>query len=53
MKGFLFIEPDGYDTDEDLEFWIGKCLEFKPRAKSSKKKYVFKGLSSADSFLFN
>ena len=38
MKGFLFIEPDGYDMDEDLEFWIGKCLEFNPRAKSSKRK---------------
>lgn len=37
MTGYLFIEPEGYDMDEDLEFWIGKCLEFNPRAKSSKK----------------
>ncbi|MCB9050898.1 MAG: TfoX/Sxy family protein [Lewinellaceae bacterium] len=38
MTGYLFIEPEGYDMEEDLEFWIGKCLEFNPRAKSSKKK---------------
>lgn len=38
MTGYLFLEPVGYDTDEDLEFWIDKCLEFNPRAKSSKKK---------------
>ncbi len=38
MKGFLFIEPAGFDHDEDLEFWIQKCLDFNPKAKSSKKK---------------
>ena len=38
MKGYLFIEAEGYDSEADLEFWIDKCLEFNPRAKSSKKK---------------
>ncbi len=38
MKGFLHIEPDAYDLDEDLAFWIGKCLEFNPLAKRSKKR---------------
>ena len=38
MKSYLFIEPEGYDMDEDLEFWITKCLEFNPKAKASKKK---------------
>ena len=38
MKGYLFIEDEGYDSDSDLEFWVNKCLEFNPRAKSSKKK---------------
>ncbi len=28
MKGFLFISPEGFDSDEDLEFWIEKALEF-------------------------
>lgn len=38
MKGFVFIEPEGIDNDCDLEYWIEKCLEFNPKAKSSKKK---------------
>jgi len=38
MKGYLFIEADGYDDDTALEFWIRKCLEFNPLAKASKKK---------------
>lgn len=38
MKGFLMIQPEGYDSEEDLEFWVDKCLEFNPRAKSSKKR---------------
>ena len=38
MKGYLFIEPEGYDTDDDLEFWIDRCLDFNPQAKASKKK---------------
>lgn len=38
MKGYLFIQPEGYEHNKDLEFWIKKCLEFNPRAKSSKRK---------------
>jgi hypothetical protein len=37
MKGFVFVEPDGTDLDTDLEYWIQLCLEFNPRARSSKK----------------
>ena len=28
MRGFLFIEPEGFDSDNDLDFWIDKALEF-------------------------
>jgi hypothetical protein len=28
MRGFLFIDPDGFDADDDLDFWIEKALEF-------------------------
>ena len=28
MRGFLFIDPDGFDKEEDLEFWVLKALEF-------------------------
>ena len=38
MKGFVFVTPDGFDMDEDLEHWIQLCLDFNPLAKSSKKK---------------
>jgi len=38
MKGYLFIEPEGYDTEADLEFWIQKCLDFNPKAKASRNK---------------
>ncbi len=37
MVGYLFVDPDGYDAEADLEFWIVKCLEFNPRAKASKR----------------
>lgn len=38
MKGFVFVEPEGVDQDEELEWWIGLALDFNPRAKSSKRK---------------
>jgi len=38
MKGHAFLHPEGYDMEEDLEFWIGECLQWNPFAKSSKKK---------------
>ena len=28
MRGFLFIDPQGFDAEEDLDFWIEKALEF-------------------------
>ena len=28
MRGFLFIDPDGFDKDKDLDFWVQKALEF-------------------------
>lgn len=37
MRGYVFVSSEGVDFQEDLEFWINKCLEFNPRAKSSKK----------------
>ena len=38
MAGYVFVESEGMDTDEDLEYWIDLCLAFNPEAKSSKKK---------------
>ncbi|MBL4707010.1 MAG: TfoX/Sxy family protein [Flavobacteriales bacterium] len=32
MKGFAFIGPEGYDSDDDLEHWVQLCIEFNPLA---------------------
>jgi TfoX/Sxy family transcriptional regulator of competence genes len=36
MKGYYFIDADGYDFDEDLDNWVERCLDFNPFAKASK-----------------
>ena len=28
MRGFLFIEAEGFDSDNDLDFWIEKAVSF-------------------------
>lgn len=28
MRGFLFIGPEGFDAEDDLDFWIEKALYF-------------------------
>lgn len=38
LKGYVFIEPDGIDMDDDLAYWIQLALDFNPKAKSAKKK---------------
>jgi len=38
MKGFVFVTPDGFDLDKDLEYWLQLCLNFNPLAKRSKKR---------------
>ena len=37
MKGFVFIGPDGFDRDEDLEYWLQLAVKFNPEAKRTKK----------------
>jgi hypothetical protein len=38
MKGYVFVTPDGFDTDINLDYWLDLCLVFNPLAKSSKRK---------------
>lgn len=38
MKSFVFIDPEGIDMDTDLEYWIQLCLDYNPKAKSSKRR---------------
>lgn len=37
MKGFVFVDEEGTDMDDDLDYWIELCLDYNPFAKSSKK----------------
>lgn len=38
MKGYVFVEPEGVDMEDDLNEWVQLCLDFNPKAKPSKKK---------------
>ena len=38
MKGFVYVEPEGIDMDDDLAEWVQLCLDYNPKAKSSRKK---------------
>ena len=38
MRGFVFVNPSGLDTDGELDDWLKLALEFNPKAKASKKR---------------
>jgi len=38
MKGFAFVDPEGFAATKDLEYWVQLSIDFNPLAKSSKKK---------------
>lgn len=38
MKGYIFVTPDGFDNDGDLNYWLDLCLAFNPLAKASKSR---------------
>ncbi|WP_445731514.1 TfoX/Sxy family protein [Mariniflexile sp.] len=38
MKGYIFVTPDGFDSDDHLSYWLDLCLAFNPLAKASKPK---------------
>lgn len=38
MKGYVFIDPEGVDMEEDLAHWVELSLAFNPLAKASKKR---------------
>lgn len=37
MNGYLYVSPESVDMEADLNKWVKRCLEFNPKAKSSKK----------------
>jgi len=38
MKGYVMVDETGVKSKKDFDYWIGLCLEFNKKAKSSKKK---------------
>ncbi|MEL6671089.1 MAG: TfoX/Sxy family protein [Bacteroidota bacterium] len=38
MKGYVHVQPEGFEADQDLQFWVDQCLAFNPKAKASKRK---------------
>lgn len=36
MKGYVFIDTEGYDLEEDLLFWLDHCIAFNPKANTAK-----------------
>lgn len=37
MKRFVYIGPDGFDSDDDLEYWLSLAIKFNPEAKKTKR----------------
>lgn len=37
LSGYCYVEPTGYKSKKDFEFWLTLCLAFNKQAKSSKK----------------
>ncbi|MBL7921986.1 MAG: TfoX/Sxy family protein [Bacteroidia bacterium] len=38
LKGYCYVEPEGFKSKKDFEYWINLCLSFNDKAKASKKK---------------
>ena len=38
MKGYVFVFPEGLETEAQFRHWVDLALEFNPRAKASKKR---------------
>jgi len=38
MSGYIYVTPDGFDSEIDLSYFLDLCLAFNPLAKASKPK---------------
>jgi TfoX/Sxy family transcriptional regulator of competence genes len=38
LKGYCYVQPVGFSSRKDFEYWVNLCLQYNERAKSSKKK---------------
>lgn len=37
LKGYCYVEVEGFRSKLELKYWIDLCLEFNPSAKASRK----------------
>jgi len=38
MKDFVYVSPEGFNSQKDLDKWVNLCLTFNSTAKASPKK---------------
>jgi TfoX/Sxy family transcriptional regulator of competence genes len=38
LKGYCYVHPIAFKSKKDFEYWVGLCLAYNERAKSSRKK---------------
>ena len=38
MKGYCYVNHSGFKSKKELMYWINLCLDYNPKARSSKKK---------------
>lgn len=37
-QGYCYVSKNGYESKEDLEYWLGLCLKFNEKAKATSRK---------------
>lgn len=37
LRGYCYVNPEGFKTKKDFDFWLQLCLDFNKKAKSSKQ----------------
>ncbi|MBW4889062.1 TfoX/Sxy family protein [Mucilaginibacter sp. HMF5004] len=38
MKGYVYVNPEGFNTKKELDYWINLCIAYNSQAKPTKKK---------------
>jgi hypothetical protein len=38
LKGYCYVNPIGFWSKKDFEYWVDLCLDYNGKAKSSKSK---------------
>ncbi len=36
LAGYCYVQPGGFETKKDFEFWVNLCLDYNAEARSSK-----------------